>query len=128
MDKLRVLIVDDDQLVVLLLEELLAEMGHEVCGTAATEADAVECALRYRPDLMIVDAGLATGSGISFVEEIGHRAQPAAHFFLSGDPEKVRARIPEAVVLGKPFRVAQLGKAIDAALTAAAGQNGLDLA
>lgn len=117
---LRVLIVEDDALVVMLLAELLAEMGHEVCGSVSTEADAVAFALRHRPDLMIVDAALAKGSGISVIEEICRGGAPVAHLFLSGDPGKIRARRPLAVVVGKPFRKAQLAKAIDDALAAVA--------
>jgi DNA-binding response OmpR family regulator len=119
MKALRVLVIEDDALVAMLLAELLASMGHEVCATAATEADAVMAAMRCTPDLMIVDAGLRGGSGISAVEEI-LRAGPVAHFFLSGDPGRVRTRKPDAVVLRKPFRQTELAKTIDIVLAAAA--------
>src|SRR5207248_3852404 len=68
-----------------------AGMGHDVCATAATEAEAVSAATRYDPDLMIVDAGLGGGSGVSAVEEI-LRAGPLAHVFISGDAGRVRVR------------------------------------
>src|ERR1700719_4544619 len=58
MKALRVLVIEDDALIAMLLSELLAGMGHDVCATAATEADAVTAATRHRPDLMIVDARL----------------------------------------------------------------------
>jgi CheY-like chemotaxis protein len=103
----------------MLLAELLAGMGHKVCATAATEAEAVMAATRHRPDLMIVDAGLRGGSGIAAVEEI-LRAGPVAHFFLSGDPGRVQLRKPDAVVLRKPFRQAELTKAIETVLAAPA--------
>ena len=41
MKALRVLVVEDDALIAMLLSELLAGMGHDVCATAASEADAV---------------------------------------------------------------------------------------
>src|SRR5687768_16315194 len=119
MQPLRVLVVEDDALVGVLLAELLRGMGHEVCDTAATEAAAVTAAERCAPDLMIVDARLARGSGISAVDEI-LRARPIAHFFLSGDAERVRMQRPDAVVLRKPFRQADLAKAIALALAAVA--------
>src|SRR5436853_3517200 len=53
MKALRVLVVEDDALIAMLLTEMLAGMGHDVCATAATEADAVSAATRYDPDLMI---------------------------------------------------------------------------
>jgi two-component system, response regulator PdtaR len=119
MKALRVLVVEDDALIAILLAELLAGMGHDVCATAATEAEAVIAATRHGPDLMIVDEGLARGgSGVSAVEEILH-AGPRAHVFLSGDTEKVRGRRPDAIVVRKPFREAELARAIDVALAAA---------
>jgi DNA-binding response OmpR family regulator len=120
MKALRVLIVEDDALIGLLLSELLAGMGHKVCAIAATEADAVSAAIRNRPDLMIVDAGLGRGSGISAVDEI-LRAGSLAHVFISGDADMVRAHRPEAVILRKPFCEAELVKTIEAALDAVAG-------
>ena len=118
MKALRVLVIEDDALIAMLLAELLIAMGHDVCATAATEAEAVIPATRYGPDLMVVDAGLGRGSGVSAVEEI-LRAGPLAHVFISGDADRVRVRKPDAVVVRKPFREAELARAIDAALAAA---------
>jgi hypothetical protein len=67
---------------------------------------------------MIVDAGLGRGSGVSAVEEI-LRAGPLAHLFVSGDAERVRRRRPDAIVVRKPFREAELARAIDVALATA---------
>jgi CheY-like chemotaxis protein len=118
MKALRVLVIEDDGLIAMLLAELLAGMGHDVCATATTETEAVSAATRYGPDLMIVDVGLGQGSGVSAVEEI-LRAGPVAHVFVSGDAERVRERKPDAVVVRKPFREAELARAIDLALAAA---------
>jgi two-component system, response regulator PdtaR len=41
MKALRILVVEDDALIAMLLAELLAGLGHNVCATAATEAHAV---------------------------------------------------------------------------------------
>ena len=117
MQTLRVLVVEDDGLIAMLLAELLTGMGHEVCATAATEAEAVSAAARCRPDLMIVDAGLGHGSGVAAVEQI-LRAGPVAHLFLSGDAGRVQTRRPDAIVVRKPFRQAELVRAIDNALAA----------
>jgi CheY-like chemotaxis protein len=118
MKALRVLVVEDDVLIAMLLANLLEGMGHAVCATAATEAEAVIAAARHRPDLMIVDAGLGRGSGVSAVEEIC-RARPLAHVFVSGDAGRVLTRRPDATVVRKPFREAELARAIDRALAAA---------
>jgi len=119
MKALRVLIAEDDALIAMLLADLLAGMGHEVCATAATQADAVTAAIQNRPDLMIVDAGLGRGSGVAAIEEI-LRAGPVAHVFVSGDPGRIQALKPDAVVVRKPFRQAELVRAIATALAATA--------
>jgi len=125
MKALRVLVVEDDALIAMLLAELLAGMGHDVCATAATKAEAVSAASRYGPDLMIVDAGLGRGSGVSAVEEI-LRTGPVAHVFVSGDTDSIQRRRSDAIVVRKPFREAELARAIDAALASARrGKSGL---
>ena len=121
MKTLRVLVIEDNALIAILLSEMLADMGHFVCATAATESEAVVAAARYGPDLMIVDAGLGQGSGVSAAEEI-LRAGPLAHVFISGDADRVRLRKPDAVVVRKPFREAELARAINMALTTAPPQ------
>src|SRR5437868_4391528 len=120
MKALRVLVIEDDALIALLLSELIAGMGHDVCATAATEAEAVIAAARHRPDLMIVDAGLGRGSGVTAVEEI-LRAGPVAHLFISGDAGRVQTRRPDAIAVRKPFRQAELARAIDTELAAGPG-------
>jgi len=67
----------------------LAMMGHEVCGVETTEATAVAAALRHRPDLMIVDARLRGGCGVSAVEAI-LRTTFVPHLFVSGDAARVQ--------------------------------------
>ena len=119
MSALRVLVVEDEAMTATLLAEVLVGMGHDVCAIEATEADAVAAAARYRPNLMIVDARLGHGSGVSAVEDI-LRTGFVPHVFISGDASRVQALRPGAVVIEKPFRVADLARAIQRALGAAA--------
>jgi CheY-like chemotaxis protein len=112
---LRVLVVEDDALIGMLYADLLAEMGHIVCAIAATEAEAVAAAAQCKPDLMIVDASLNEGSGVSAVDEI-LRTGFVPHVFVTGDAASVRAVRPGAIVMEKPFRDPELGYAIQRAL------------
>jgi CheY-like chemotaxis protein len=93
-------------------------MGHEVCGIETTEATAVAAGLRYRPDLMIVDARLRKGSGLRAVDEV-LRTIFVPHVFVSGDAARVQALRPDAVVLQKPFFEPELTRAMQHALGAA---------
>lgn len=114
MKPLRILVVEDNALLALVLEELLVGMGHQVCATASTEVTAVNAADQQKPDLMIVDVGLRQGSGISAVDQIC-RLRPTPYFFLSGDAGRIRATKPDAIVLQKPFRLDDLAKTMDRA-------------
>ena len=55
MTPLRILVVEDDAMIAMLFTEMLEGMGHDVCGSVASEAEAVAAARSLAPDLMIVD-------------------------------------------------------------------------
>jgi len=115
MEALRVLVVEDETTIGILLAEVLVGMGYDVCAIEATEADAVAAAARCGPDLMIVDAWLSEGDGVSAVAEI-EKSGPVPHLFVSGDTARVRALRPNAIIIQKPFRERDLAWAIQRAL------------
>jgi len=117
MSALRILVVEDDAMIGMMLTEMLEEMGHDVCSIETTEAEAISAADRCRPDLMIVDVLLGAGNGLSAVTEI-LRAGPVPHLFVSGDISKVQALRPGAVAIQKPYRESDLVRAIQLALDA----------
>ena len=106
-------------MIAMLLADMFAAMGHNICAIEATEAGAVAAALQCRPDLMIVDVRLGDESGISAVEEI-LRTGFVPHVFISGDILTIQARKPGAVAIQKPFDEFDLVRAIRRALGAAA--------
>jgi two-component system, response regulator PdtaR len=115
----RVLVVEDDAMIGVLLGEMLEGMGYDVCGIEATEAEAVTAAARCKPDLMIVDVHLGEGSGVSAIDTI-HRAGPVPHVFVSGDIARIRALRPGSIVIRKPYRESELALVIQRALQPAA--------
>jgi two-component system, response regulator PdtaR len=116
----RILIIEDEAIIGMLLSEVLAGMGHEVIGVAATEGAAIALAAEYLPDLLIVDAGLTSGNGVSAVDAILAN-RPLPYIFTTGNALKVRQLKPDAVVLEKPFHEADLAEAITQALELNAG-------
>jgi DNA-binding NarL/FixJ family response regulator len=52
---LRIMIVDDEPLIALDLEAVLADAGHEVVGHVVTGSDAIRLAEEHRPDLVLMD-------------------------------------------------------------------------
>ncbi len=116
MKPLRILLVEDDALIGSFLAEMLEGMGHVVCGVEATEAGAVQAALRDKPNLMIVDARLHDGSGVTAVETI-LRITAIPHIFMSG--ERLPMGCAPAVWLQKPFMHRDLVNAIERAIDVA---------
>lgn len=111
---MRTLIIEDDKPTAELLTILLEEMGIEVCGSEATEADAVRTAASCQPDLMIVDVNLRVGTGTGAVNEIlrhGH----VPHIFVSADLSVLKASHPNAIMLSKPYVHGQMVDAIQRA-------------
>ena len=80
-------LVEDDALIAILLAELLAGMGHDVCATAATQAEAVIAATRYGTDLMIVDEGLGRGGAV-FPPSRKYSARGRSHNCSSAEMRK----------------------------------------
>jgi CheY-like chemotaxis protein len=119
MKPVRILIAEDNALIATLLEELLVVMGYEVCATTTDEADTIAAAALYAPDLMIVDAELRVGSGMSAVAEI-MKSRFVPHIFATGDYYRVLRSVPDAIVLQKPYSAATLVQAIKRALQPAA--------
>ena len=115
MEPLRVLVIEDDALIAMMLAEMLSDMGHRVCATAATPAEAIAAARQEDPDLLLSDVKLRNGSGIDAVEEI-LRSRPVPHMFMTGDTAGLKLRLPDAVAIRKPFSAAALAKAIEKAL------------
>lgn len=112
----NILVVEDEAIIGMLLSEVLAGLGHDVCAVVASEDEAVAAAAFHQPDLLIVDAGLASGNGISAVDAIlATRIVP--HIFTTGNALKVRLQRPDAIVIEKPFHEADLDDAITSALS-----------
>ena len=119
MTVLRVLVVEDEAMVAMILSEILEAMGHDVCGVETTEADAVAAAARCKPDMMIVDVWLADGNGVSAVEEI-RRTGAVPHVYVTADIAMVKALGQDSVIIHKPYRERDLVQAMDRALGIAA--------
>jgi CheY-like chemotaxis protein len=112
MERLRVLVVEDNAIIGILLAEMLTEMGHLVCSVEATEAGAIEAAARWRPDLMIVDAELREGNGFEAIKSI-LTSGPMPHVFMSGTAAGISG--VDSPVIQKPFGEKELVRAIERA-------------
>ncbi|HEX4128824.1 MAG TPA: response regulator transcription factor [Pirellulales bacterium] len=72
---IRLVVVDDHQVVRSGIASLLKETEIEVVAEAATPAEAVAKTREHRPDVVLLDIRLREGDGLSVLEEI-HREMP----------------------------------------------------
>lgn len=101
---LRVLIVEDQALLAMELELVLAEFGCEVVGCAMDKAGALAIAHRERPDLALIDLNLLDGmTGPQIAEQIVKEVGAAA-VFLTANPEQIPDGFSGALgAVSKPF-------------------------
>lgn len=115
----RVLIVEDEALVSMLLCDLVDDGGFEVVGPAVTPAEALDLAESGRPDIAIVDVTLhGDAAGVELGAELVRRYDLSL-IFISGHSgvdrwPDVRALAPVAV-LQKPCLPTQVMDALSAA-------------
>ena len=101
----RVLIIEDESIIALDLESLVAELGHKVVGTAATKDEAVSKARANKPGLVLADINLGEGgSGIDAVTEI-LRNFDIPVIFITAYPERLLTgeRPEPTYLITKPF-------------------------
>lgn len=114
---LRVLIIEDEPVIGLLLQHLLAEMGHVCVGIEGTEAGAVAAAARLRPTLLLVDSKLQQGTGGGALRQILATGF-VPHILMSGDSGAVGPPSePGVVQMRKPFTDGDLERAVAQAMS-----------
>jgi CheY-like chemotaxis protein len=114
-----VLIIEDEPIIAMDLEELVASCGHRVVGVANSEAEAIEMAERTRPGLILADINLgAGGDGTSAVATILRRRY-APVIFVTAYPERLLTgeAVEPAFVITKPFEPMTLAIATYQAVT-----------
>ena len=77
MEHIRILVVDDHEIVRSLLRHLLeAENGWEVCGEASDGEEAVERSQALHPDIVVMDVVMPRRNGFDATREIVRSTPP----------------------------------------------------
>jgi CheY-like chemotaxis protein len=121
---LRVLAVEDESLVAMMIEDFLEALGCAVAGTAARLEEALSMAAELDLDAAVLDVNLDGRPSYPVAETLRRRSVPflfATGYGAAGVPEPLR----DAPVLAKPFHKRQLAAAL-AGLAAAAGASDAD--
>ncbi|HMK47139.1 MAG TPA: PAS domain S-box protein [Methanocella sp.] len=118
--KERLLVVEDEAIVLLDIQSRLVQLGYTIAGTASTGKDAMELAARVQPDVILMDIGLRGDiDGIAAAESI-RKNQDTPIIFLTANSDITtlhRSRVvgPFGYVL-KPFDERELRVTIEMAI------------
>jgi len=108
----RILIVEDDAVTALLLSNVMAEMGCEVCGLASTGPRGVALADYYRPDLALVDVRLAKGTdGMKAARQMRKELKVDVVLITGSTPDDMDGE-EDLPLVRKPFDTIQIKSAV----------------
>ena len=117
-DKGKILVVDDDRLVLATLTHGLLQAGYEVIDTDNGD-DAILLAREHRPDLALLDIRMEGKSGFDVAAALRHSMQTPFMFLsaFADDDTVAQVKALGAVdYLVKPLEVRQILPAVEAAL------------
>lgn len=120
MQKLRILLADDEALIRLDLREMLIEAGHEIVGEAANGQEAVQLAQELHPDIVIMDVKMPVMDGLTAAQQITEAEIAPVLLLTAYSQQDIVARATEAGVIAylvKPVREQQLFPAVEVAVS-----------
>ena len=108
-DKPRVLLVEDEALVAMMIQDTLAEFGFQVIGPLSTASEALAAARENHFDAAVLDISLGDGLVYTVAEILGVRGVPFV--FVTGyDVDSVDPRFSDIPILQKPIERDMLQK------------------
>lgn len=99
---MRILLVEDDDLVREVTAEMLEEAGHHVL-TAASAADAERLAETATIDLLITDIVMPGGNGVDLARRLALRQSGMKTLFTTGYTRHIAPELADAPILDKPY-------------------------
>lgn len=112
---LRVLVVEDEGAIALLIEDMLLDLGCEIAATAAELGKACELARAAQIDFAILDLNLAGASALPVAQILRERGIPLM-FSTGYGTSAVSASFDSYPIVAKPFVMSELRDKIAAAL------------
>jgi CheY-like chemotaxis protein len=108
-NKPRVLLVEDEALVAMMIQDTLAEFGFQVIGPLSTASEALVAARESHFDAAVLDINLGDGLVYTVAEILGVRGVPFV--FVTGyDVDSVDPRFSDIPILQKPIERDMLQK------------------
>jgi DNA-binding response OmpR family regulator len=108
----RILIVEDEMMIAMMLEDMLADLGHEVVGVAQSLSAALNLAEGDGYDMAILDINLAGERSFPVARRLSERGVPfmfATGYGILGLEDPFR----QTFTLKKPFQIHDLARAVE---------------
>lgn len=110
----KIFIVEDEMIIALMLEQMIKNLGHEVVGKVMSGEEAIEDALRLRPDLILMDIRLkGEMDGIQAMSEIRKEIDIPVIFITGNTDNLYKERIQRSEHMGflkKPVTLHDLSR------------------
>ncbi|MEP1150189.1 MAG: response regulator [Balneola sp.] len=112
----KILIVEDDMIISLVVENMVKELGYSVVGKAVSGEEAIKIAQEEQPDILLMDIRLKGDmDGIDTVAKIKESIDPKV-IYLTGNSDRLnfeRAKDTDfADLIVKPFTIGDLDKSL----------------
>jgi light-regulated signal transduction histidine kinase (bacteriophytochrome)/CheY-like chemotaxis protein len=113
---LRVLVVEDQLVIAMDVEAVLADHGVKAIDTAATSSEALRILASNPPDVAVLDVNLGQGTSIAVAEELRRQRIPFVFATGYGDTAMIPKSLSGAPVVRKPHDATTLVAAVAASL------------
>jgi CheY-like chemotaxis protein len=108
---LRVMLVEDESLIAMLLEDMLGELGHVLVGPYGDLEKAIHAASTETVDVAILDVNINGGDTYPIADVLACRNIPFA-FSTGYNRSSLPLQYRGGLVLQKPFRIQDLRKVL----------------
>ena len=115
----KVMVIEDEAIIALDLEAIMADMGHRVTGVARTADAAIELFEKERPDLILSAIQLADGSsGIDAVNAILGTGADMPVIYITAYPERLLTGegAEPTFLIAKPYSEEQVRSSVSQAM------------
>jgi two-component SAPR family response regulator len=108
---MRVMIVEDETLIAMLLEEILEDLGHTIVGIFGNLKDGLQAAATLDIDFASLDINLRCEQSYPIAKILQSRKIP--FFFLTGYADISTFKFDNVPLLSKPTTIEQIKNIID---------------
>ena len=120
MTGLKIVVAEDEYLILMGIKSNLESLGHEVIGEATNGHELIKIALEKKPDLIIADINLPVINGLEALKKINEKLFIPSIIVSGYDDEKLINEAKEIGVLGyliKPVDESDLKASIEIAVS-----------